>query len=133
MVKIDEDFPFEQHRKSLDQYTRLQSSLLFQVRSNHLPLNGYLHKIGKIPSKKCDQCWRHRHIDTPETVTHFLFECPAFDYKRHDLDRELGRSSRDLKAILSEPDSTRVLFRYIGRTRRFKDLGDVSIMKEIPE
>ena len=103
--------------------------MLFQIWSNHLPLNSYLHKIGKLPSKKCDQCWRRRHTDTPKTVTHFLFECPAFDYERHELDRDLGRSSRDLKEILSDPDSTRVLLRFIGRTKRFKELGDVSLIK----
>jgi hypothetical protein len=65
-----------------------------------------------------------------ETVTHYLFECSSYDYERHDLDRTLGCSSRDLKAILSDLDKTRTLLRYIGRTRRFKDLGDISVMKE---
>jgi ribonuclease HI len=129
LEKIDEDFPFDKHRKITDQLTRVQSSLIFQIRSNHLPLNCYLHKIGKAPSKRCEQCWRRRRQEVTETVTHFLFECPSYDYERHTLDSKLGRSSRDLKKILSEPDHARTLLSYIGRTRRFKELGDVSIMK----
>jgi ribonuclease HI len=127
--KLDENFPFDKHRKLIEQLTRIQSSLIFQIRSNHLPLNGYLHRIGKITSKRCDQCWRRRRVDSPETITHFLFECPSYDCERHDLDAKLGRSSRDLKTILADPDKARDLLSYIGRTRRFKDLGDVALMK----
>jgi ribonuclease HI len=133
MEKFDEDFPFEKHRKSLEHLTRIQSSLIFQLRSNHLPLNHYLHRIGKIPLKRCEQCWRRRRTEATETVIHFLFECPSYEYERHDLDKKLGRSSRDLKAIFSDPDKTRVLLTYIGRTRRFKELGDVSQMKNPPQ
>jgi hypothetical protein len=131
MEKMDEDFPYEKHCNNIDGLTCVQSSLLFQIRSNHLPLNNYLHRIGKAPSKRCDRCWRRRRVEATEIFTHFLFECPAFDYERHDLDRKLGQSSRDLKTILSEPDNIRVMLRYIGRTRRFKQLGDVSIMKDL--
>jgi hypothetical protein len=129
LEKMDEEFPFEKHRKMLDNLTRLQSSLLFQIRSNHLPLNSYLYKIGKATFKRCEQCWRRRRNEVTETVTHFLFECSSYDYERHDLDRALGRSSRDLKAILTDLDKIRTLLRYIGRTGRFKALGDVSVMK----
>lgn len=130
LEKLDEDFPFEKHRKLLDNLTRVQSSLLFQIRSNHLPLNSYLHRIGKAPSERCAQCWRRYRNEVTETVIHYLFECSSFDYERHDLDSALGSSSRDLKAILSDLDKIRALLRFIGRTKRFKDLGDVSIMKE---
>lgn len=129
LEKIDEDFPFEKHRKLLDGLTRIQSSIIFQIRSNHIPLNCYLYKIGKSPTKQCEQCWRRRRVEVAETVTHFLFECPSFDYERHDLDRKLGRSSRDLKTILSNAEHIRILLKYIGRTRRFKELGDVAISR----
>ena len=64
-----------------------------------------------------------------ETVTHFLFECSSFKYERHTLDRKLGRSSRDLKKILLDPDHVHMLLSYIGRTRQFRKLGDVTIMR----
>lgn len=132
MEKINKDFPYDKHRKLLSQLTRVQSSLLFQIRSNHLPLNSYLHKIGKSPFKRCDQCWRRRRLEATETVTHFLFECASYDYERHDLDNKLGRSSRDLKVILSDVENIRILLSYIGRTRRFKELGDVALMRDPP-
>ena len=132
MEKFDEDFPFDKHRKMIEQLTHIQSSLLFQLRSNHLNLNSYLHRIGKTPSKRCEQCWRRRRVESTETVTHFLFECPSFERERHVLDAKLGRSSRDLKTILSDVDKTRALLSYIGRTRCFKEIGDVSLMKNPP-
>ncbi|KAF8808249.1 hypothetical protein BYT27DRAFT_7027817, partial [Phlegmacium glaucopus] len=91
-----------------------------QLRTNHIPLNAYLHRIGKAESKKCDSCWRVRHEVVTETVVHFLFECPSFDYERHDLDRKLGAQSRNLRAILANKDHVKELIRYIGRTRRLK-------------
>ena len=50
-------------------------------------------------------------------------------YERHDLDRKLGRASRDLKTILSNAEHVRALLKFIGRTRRFKELGDVALMR----
>ena len=63
-------------------------------------------------------------------MTHFLFECPSYDCDRHELDAKLGRSSRELKTILSDLDKVRELLRYIGKTRWLKDLGDVAFMKK---
>ncbi|KAF8807111.1 hypothetical protein BYT27DRAFT_7009031, partial [Phlegmacium glaucopus] len=91
-----------------------------QIRTNHFPLNAYLHRIGKAESKRCKPCWRLRLSDVAETVTHFLFECPSFDYERHDLDRRLGARSRDLRAILAKKDYIKELLRFIGRTGRLK-------------
>lgn len=132
MEKFDEDFPFEKHRKLTDQLTRVQSSLIFQIRSNHLPLNCYLHRIGKAPSRRCEKCWHRRRIEVTETVIHYLFECPSFDYERHTLDSKLKRDSRDLKKILSDPDHVRTLLSFIGSTKRFKELGDVAAMRNPP-
>lgn len=54
------------------------------------------------------------------------------NYERHDLDRNLGRHARDLRAILADLDQMRALLTYIGRTRCLKDLGDMSLMKNAP-
>jgi hypothetical protein len=129
--KLDEEFLFDKHCSLADQLTHIQGSIIFQIRSNHLPLNSYLHRIGKAPFKRCDQCWRRRRSEVSETVTHYLFECPSFDYEQHDLDKKLGRSSRDLKTILASADHTCALMTYIGRTRHFKELGDVALMKNM--
>jgi ribonuclease HI len=127
MDAIDPGFPYDKFRKMQHKFTRAQCSLLFQLQSNHLPLNVYLNRIGKAETKYCDSCCTIRNIDTAETVTHFLFECPSYDYERHSLDAKLGHHSRDLRTILSNKEDTSELLRFVGRTRRLQPtLGDVS-------
>lgn len=130
--KFDESFPFNKHRSFIETLTRIQSSMLFQIRSNHLPLNCYLHRIGAVPSEGCDNCRTALQEGPKETVTHFLFECPKYNRERQDLDTALGPLSRDLKEILSDIDRTRELLKYIGRTKRFEALGDIAHMREPP-
>ncbi|KAF8815587.1 hypothetical protein BYT27DRAFT_7020212, partial [Phlegmacium glaucopus] len=91
-----------------------------QLQTNHIPLNTYLHQIGKVKSKRCSSCWRIRHEEVMETVVHFLFECPTFNYERHDLDRKVGAQSRNLRGILVNKDHVKELLWYIGRTGRLK-------------
>ena len=115
---IDPAFPFNKFRKIQEGLTRSQSSLIIQIQTNHFPLNTYLHKIGKTETKRCANCWRFRHEEVTEKVTHFLFECPSFDYERHDLDHKLGHQSRNLRAILSKKDHVKVFLHYIGRLKQ---------------
>ena len=66
-----------------------------------------------------------------ETVVHYLFECQAYREERYDMDRALGRLSRDLWGILASLDGIKELLKYVGRMARFKTtlgsaLGDVS-------
>ncbi|KAG2737837.1 hypothetical protein P692DRAFT_20657274, partial [Suillus brevipes Sb2] len=56
------------------------SSLLFQLRTGHAPLNKHLHCIAKAPSPICQQC-RQRE----ETVHHFIITCPQYTRQRHTL------------------------------------------------
>ncbi|KAF8812147.1 hypothetical protein BYT27DRAFT_7087882, partial [Phlegmacium glaucopus] len=96
--------------------------------TNHFPLNACLHQIiGKSNSKRCNSCWRQQREDITETVIHFLFECPSFDYERHSLDQMLGNRSRNLRAILSNKDRIKELLCYIGRTGQLKIPGDVPL------
>jgi ribonuclease HI len=132
LEKIDEDFPFNKFRSYNILLTRLQSSLLFQIRSNHLPLNCYLHRIGAAPTKECANCRTILQDGPEETVTHFIFECPTYNQVRQNLDAALGRNARDLKEILSDLDQTRELLKYIGQTRRFQSIGDVARMRQPP-
>ena len=126
MDTLDTNFPFDKFRASLRSLTCPQC-LLFQLRSNHIPLNKYLNWIGKAEDKFCINCKRYRGTEVPEMVVHYLFECPSYDYERHSLDTKLGCSSRDLKAILSDKEAIRELIRFVRRTKRLKpSLGDIS-------
>jgi len=121
MELIDKSFPFNKFRKMQNDLTRAQSSLLLQLRSGHIPLNAHLFKLNCSDTDKCLACITRRGV-TPakETVTHFLFNCPAYRYERHELDRALGRLNRNLEAILDNRKLTQELLRYIGRTKRLK-------------
>src|SRR5437016_1657502 len=121
MERIDKSFPFKNFRKLQNKLTRSQSSLLLQIRSGHIPLNVHLFKLNCTDTDKCQACI-NRQGTTPakETITHFLFDCPAYSYERYDLERALGRHSRDLESILASKKRTRELLRFISRTKRLK-------------
>ena len=56
-------------------------------------------------------------IPSRETVSHFLFECPAYGNERQHLDTALGCQNRDLKYIMSKAEHTHELLRYVVRTQ----------------
>ena len=51
---------------------RHEQSIIFQLRTGHVPLNGYLHRIKPQQSPACPLC-----NEPEETVNHLLFECRA--------------------------------------------------------
>ena len=70
-------------------------------------------------------------MEVTETVIHFLFECQAYAAERYDMDRALGRQSRDFQGIMASLEGVKELLKYVGKTARFKKtlgdaLGDVS-------
>ena len=71
---------------------RNSCAILTQLRTGHCGLNGYLSKVKKIESAKCDYCGYEK-----ETVEHFLLECPQFQEQRIILRRgwESTRNSGD--------------------------------------
>lgn len=117
---IDDSFPFDHHRKIVNTLTRAQASILIQLRTQHIPLNTYLHKIGKAENSRCEACWQRSEQTTDETVRHFLFECPEYAAERSRLQTKLGRDARDLKTILKNKEKTKELIRYIARTKRLQ-------------
>lgn len=127
MKEVDPEFPYNKFRKLREQLTRAQGSLLIQIRSKHIPLNKYLHKIGKLDQSQCTDCWEIAQRRVTESLNHFLFECPAYADERFYMDQALGRDAGDLRSILNNRRSTLTLLKYIGQTRRFeKTIGNVT-------
>ncbi|KAI0726616.1 hypothetical protein C8Q72DRAFT_767927 [Fomitopsis betulina] len=62
----------------------------------------------------CEQCGA-----APETVHHFLRECPAYDVQRERLDGDAGEAATQLRTLLNTPRMMSHLFRYIHDTQRF--------------
>ena len=124
-------FPFNKFRKISSVLSRAQTSLLIQLRTGHIPLNSYLHRIKKSDTRRCTNCWDAGRGSIIEKVIHYLFECQAHAAERYDMDRVLGCVLRDLKGILARLDKIKELLKFMGRTSRFKTtlgdtIGDVS-------
>lgn len=108
---------------------RRHSALLFQLRTGHAPLRKHLACIGKADSPTCSRCRAAR-----ETVTHYLLDCPAYERARRTLFYEVGRASRCVAQLFSNPELTRPLFRFIHRTKRFEEhFGDTWMDNETAE
>ena len=59
-----------QPNDTINKLKRRDQSTIFQLRTQHLPLNQHLHWIGVKPSAACPLCDHHS-----ETVEHLLFDC----------------------------------------------------------
>ncbi|KAJ3985239.1 hypothetical protein F5890DRAFT_1409873 [Lentinula detonsa] len=104
---------------------RKQTSIIFQLRTGHVPLKAHLYRIRKEDSPVCPHCERlGQH--TQETVKHYIMECPAYRKERFHFRRRLGREARSLRYILSDGKAIPHLLRFIGETKRFqKTFGDI--------
>ena len=96
--------------------SRVQASLVIQLRTRHVPLNAYLHRISKLDQPLCRHCRSGN-----ETVHHYLFECTAWAYERWSLCHRMGRAAKSLCGLLSIERGVDEVLEYIGWTRRFKD------------
>ena len=117
---IDDTFPFSGFRRRQNKLSRAHSSLMVQIRSGHLPLNLYLHRIGKTDSKQCQACRTNDEEETPtENVTHFLYDCPAYANQRSTLFRKIGAANIAIRDIMLQTKSMKALAQYIITTGRF--------------
>lgn len=63
----------------------------------------------------------------PESVKHFILDCPAYAREGTWMRRKLGRSAYSIKALMTQGNSMKALLGYVGRTGRLKSIfGDVS-------
>ena len=53
-----------------------QINSIFRLQTGHSWLNYHSHRIGKHPTDLCEVC------EVPESVQHFLFQCPNYSYFR---------------------------------------------------
>ena len=95
------------------QVMRAQASLLFQLRTGHIALSSYLHRIRKAETPKCPGCgalW--------ETIIHFLFECPSHIHERICYFSQWRRKERDLSFLLSEPKAVLSIIGFVRDMER---------------
>ena len=96
--------------------SRKMASLLFQLKVGHVPLNSFLHHIGKVDSPHCPACGERR-----ETTEHFILQCPGYAYERWALHKHARSNAPQLEDIISDPKMTIPLINYIEATSRFNN------------
>lgn len=107
-------------RRLLHDRPRHETSLITQLRIGHVPLNKHLHRIGKYDSPTCSACERR-----PETVRHFLLECPSFSHHRWNMRLGLGQKSDSISTLLSTPLGIQRVLAYVNHTRRLRAMNGV--------
>ena len=125
---VDDTYPYLKFRAQQTKLSRAQASLLMQIRTSHIPLNSYLHRFGRSETPRCQTCHENNRGNREETLKHYLFKCPTYRWERSEMDRKLGRDSRNLKALLSNTKGIKTLLKYIGQTGRITlYIGEVPI------
>ncbi|KAL1738145.1 hypothetical protein HDZ31DRAFT_51437, partial [Schizophyllum fasciatum] len=125
-VVYEPRFPFTKFQKETKGLKRNQNNVLVQLRTRHIATRRYLHRIGKVENDTCSSCRVHGRI-APETVHHFLFDCPSYNAQRFELRRTLGRDARDQQVLYGTKKGIIALLRYVAATRRFQRVfGDVA-------
>lgn len=119
--KIDPSVPSKHYANLTAKLSRRHSSLIFQFRTGHAPLNKHLNRINRSTTPKCPRC------DREETTHHFLIACPAYARLRIALIDEVGTRARDLKYLLNHPKCIKPTLRFIAKSKRLETIfGDVT-------
>ena len=103
------------YQRLIDPLSRAHSSILVQLRTQHVSLNVHLHRIKKIPSPSCPNCGH-----PSETVRHYLLRCPAYRNARSRLANKLGRDAYSMSRLLSKKKCIPALMDFIRETGRLR-------------
>jgi ribonuclease HI len=124
--RIEPKLPSKRYLKLTRILRRNQAAIIMQLRTGHVPLNEYLHRIKKASDPYCPHC-----PDTRENVRHYFAECRNYAMPRTELHRKLGRRAYDIPYLLSNPKAVRHTLDFIHSTERFsKTLGDLAPHEE---
>lgn len=119
MKYIDKSMPSNKFLGLTENLSRHKASLLIQLRTEHIPLQNYLYRIGKAGSPTCEHCGRER-----ETVQHFLMQCPAFKKQCRELVAQAGPDARKRGLLLSAKGMIRHLLTYVADIGQFGQVMD---------
>src|SRR5271156_6496278 len=116
IVRFDPSMPSDKYRKLTATLSKRHTSILTQLRTNHVPLQFYLHRFKLADSPVCPQCNEH-----PETVTHYLFHCRKYAKQRAQLKKDLKPGTRLDLRILGDKKNLTALFKFIKASNRFDE------------
>ena len=104
MDRINNKLPSHSFLMATNHLSRAQASILMQLHTGHIPLNRFLHRIGKIDSPTCPTCQ-----SADETVLHYLLDCPGYMHEQHGLSRAVSHNSKLLRHLLGNWRAYKVL------------------------
>ena len=117
--RIDKSTPSVKFLKTLSnpKLSRKAASQIAQLRMQHFPLNGYLHKIKRVDKANCPACGADE-----ESISHFLLTCQSYAHERWALARQVKKSKKlmTVEALLGEPGLAVPLANYLESTGRFQ-------------
>ena len=116
LSRIDPSAPSKKFLSITSHLPKSKAGIVYQLRSGHVALNKHLHRINKSDTPSCLQC----EAGPPETVHHFLFDCPRYDRERHRLRNSLGRRALSTSHLLAHKEGLKELMKYVAETGRFK-------------
>lgn len=100
-----------------------------QLRAGQIPLNKYLHRIGKANTPLCPVCEMGE-----ESVLHLLITCPAHDRFRNALRYELKGGAVSIATLLTDTRALKLLFQFINQTGRLtQTFGILKPVEELEE
>jgi ribonuclease HI len=110
---FDNPHPSSTTSRMYNGLSRLQCSVLTQLRTGHIGLNAHLHRFHLAPSGDCALCF------VPETVQHFLISCPTNHRHRLRLVGRLCMSRLSMKLLLSSKSDPKPVLDFARDTGRF--------------
>ena len=115
MVELVASTPSDNFLKliSSDKFSQKDSSILTQLCTGHILLNGYLYKFKCVDNPRCPV-----YGVAVETVQHFLFTCHSYAYMCWPLE-QYCKGTLTLKKILSDHKLTARLIGYTNAMEHF--------------
>jgi len=86
---------------------RADQAILTQLRTDHIALNAYLHRFGRVNSPRCLCCGEF------ETVTHFLLQCTRFSDLLSTLCGRLQGQVMSVRTLLGVPENPSALMEFV--------------------
>ncbi|MBW0472683.1 hypothetical protein O181_012398 [Austropuccinia psidii MF-1] len=107
--------------KALHKQEKAITSVIHQLRSEHVTLNAYLHRIGARGDPLCEICKQ------TETVRHFLSHCRRYKAQRKKMKTDLRLNKikfkpEDMRGTLDNPGAIAHLSKFILDSGRFTHL-----------
>jgi len=119
---IDPLLPSKKYIQATNGLHRRQTSVLTQLRTGHIPLNGHLSRINKADLPNCHHC-----PNVVEDIPHLLFYCNKYALQRHRLVMAVKRKAFNTKHLLSDPAAIRHTLNFVNSTGRLRHIyGDIS-------